>query len=195
MKSASPVPVVSEPSVVSATPAVTSAAAPAVSASYEPRFLEPTLTAGPVAGHKPEPVGQSERAMTERSAVDLLDASRDRVLPAFRAAPPITTAPPVPVTPIVAKPEPLAPSDNGPVFGDQLTSDFESFLEAEIAKSNNANTDLPIEPAIAPAVNLDTTTPEPQPEPKFSEAPAAAERDVQKEMARIFGEMSVTRDR
>ncbi|MDR6102365.1 hypothetical protein QE369_002562 [Agrobacterium larrymoorei] len=193
--SASPEPVVSEPPAASPTSAMTPAVAPLVSASYEPSFFEPPLTAEPVTAQDPGPVRQNEPSVTEQSAIDVLDATRDHVLPAYRAAPPITTAPAAPAAPIIAKPEPLAASDNGPVFGDQLTSDFESFLEAEIAKSNNANANLSATPANAPAVNLDTTTPDPHPEPKFSEAPVAAERDVQKEMARIFGEMSVTRDR
>lgn len=169
--------------------------APVVSTTYDRRFAEPKLTAEPTLEEKSEPVGQSEPATAERNAVDFLDAARDRVLPAYSTTPSVTTASATPVAPLVAKPEPLAPSDNGPVFGDQLTSDFESFLEAEIAKSANATTDLPRPLAVAPPVNLDTTTPDPQPDPKFSEAPADAERDVQKEMARIFGEMSVTRDR
>ena len=186
---ASEAPVAPQSPLPSQAPSVSPVVVPVVSTAYDRRFAEPTL------GEKSEPVGQSEPAIVERNAVDFLDAARDRVLPAYSATPPVTTASATPVAPLVAKPEPLAPSDNGPVFGDQLTSDFESFLEAEIAKSANATTDLPRPPAVAPPVNLDTTTPDPQPDPKFSEAPADAERDVQKEMARIFGEMSVTRDR
>jgi len=188
-------PVAPQSPLPSQAPSVSPVVAPVVSTTYDRRFAEPKLTAEPTLEEKSEPVGQSEAAIEERNAVDFLDAARDRVLPAYSATPSVTTASATPVAPLVAKPEPLAPSDNGPVFGDQLTSDFESFLEAEIAKSANANTDLPRPLAVAPPVNLDTTTPDPQPDPKFSEAPADAERDVQKEMARIFGEMSVTRDR
>ncbi len=188
-------PVAPQSPLPSQAPSVPPVVAPVVSTTYNRRFAEPKLTAEPTLEEKSEPVGQSEPAIVERNAVDFLDAARDRVLPAYSATPPATTASATPVAPLVAKPEPLAPSDNGPVFGDQLTSDFESFLEAEIAKSANANTDLPRPLAVAPPVNLDTTIPDPQPDPKFSEAPADAERDVQKEMARIFGEMSVTRDR
>jgi len=192
---ASEAPVAPQSPLPSQAPSVPPVVAPVVSTTYDRRFAEPKLTAEPTLEERSEPVGQSEAAIAERNAVDFLDAARDRVLPAYSATPPVTTASATPVAPLVAKPEPLAPSDNGPVFGDQLTSDFESFLEAEIAKSANATTDLPRPLAVAPPVNLDTTTPDPQPDPKFSEAPADAERDVQKEMARIFGEMSVTRDR
>jgi len=188
-------PVAPQSPLPSQAPSVPPLVAPVVSTTYDRRFAEPKLTAEPTLEEKSEPVGQSDPAIAERNAVDFLDAARDRVLPAYSATPSVTTASATPVAPLVAKPEPLAPSDNGPVFGDQLTSDFESFLEAEIAKSANANTDQPRPLAVAPPVNLDTTTPDPQPDPKFSEAPADAERDVQKEMARIFGEMSVTRDR
>ncbi len=188
-------PLASQSPLPSQAPGVAPVVVPVVSTTYDRGFAEPKLTAEPTLEEKPEPVGQSEPAIAERSAVDFLDAARDRVIPADRTIPRVTTASATPVAPLVAKPEPLAPSDNGPVFGDQLTSDFESFLEAEIAKSAGATTDLPRPLAVAPPVNLDTTTPDPQPDPKFSDAPVDAERDVQKEMARIFGEMSVTRDR
>ncbi|MGV1904836.1 flagellar biosynthetic protein FliO [Agrobacterium cavarae] len=192
---ASEAPVAPQSPLPSQAPSVSPVVAPVVSTTYDRRFAEPQPTAEPTLEERSDPVGQSEAAIAERNAVDFLDAARDRVLPAYSATPSVTTASATPVAPLVAKPEPLAPSDNGPVFGDQLTSDFESLLEAEIAKSANATTDLPRPLAVAPSVNLDTTTPDPQPDPKFSEAPADAERDVQKEMARIFGEMSVTRDR
>jgi hypothetical protein len=117
----------------------------------------------------------------QNSAVDLLDAARERVLPTFHNATPIN------VTANVAKPAPLAPNENGTVFGDQLTSDFESFLEAEIAKSNATEApDISLEP------KLSQETAEPVSPPVSGET---SDRDVQKEMARIFGEMAVTRDR
>lgn len=119
------------------------------------------------------------------SAGDFLDAARDRVLPTF------ATAAPIAATAAVAKPEPLAPADNGPVFGDQLTSDFESFLEAEIAKNNNAAS-----PDITSDIDIAPTR---QPEAPQTVSPpvsdGTADSEVQKEMARIFGEMAVTRDK
>ncbi|NTJ42476.1 flagellar biosynthesis protein FliO [Agrobacterium larrymoorei] len=129
----------------------------------------------------PEPVAAREPAIDRQSAVDFLDAARERVLPTFQTAPAVTAA-------ASPKKEPLALGDNGPVFGDQLTSDFESFLEAEIAKNNAAG---------GPPVSLEVENTEQQaPEPAVSPSgDSDEERNVQKEMARIFGEMSVTRDR
>ncbi|WP_320200047.1 flagellar biosynthetic protein FliO [Agrobacterium sp. rho-13.3] len=129
----------------------------------------------------PEPIVAREPVIDQNSAVDLLDAARERVLPTFHNATPIN------VTANVAKPAPLAPNENGTVFGDQLTSDFESFLEAEIAKSNATEApDISLEP------KLSQETAEPVSPPVSGET---SDRDVQKEMARIFGEMAVTRDR
>ena len=149
-----PAPAVQEPPVVQA-PAPTPLIEP------EPAFIAPVID--------------------QNSAVDFLEAARERVLPTYRAEAPITaTASP-------AKPAPLAPDENGAVFGDQLTSDFESFLEAEIARNNAAG---------APAVTLEQLGGKIEPE---RVAPAntssSTDENVQKEMARIFGEMSVTRDK
>lgn len=142
-------------------PPVIQAPAPAPSIEPEPAFTAPVID--------------------QNSAVDFLEAARERVLPTYRAEAPITaTASP-------AKPAPLAPDENGAVFGDQLTSDFESFLEAEIARNNAAG---------APAVTLEQLGGKIEPE---RVAPAntssSTDENVQKEMARIFGEMSVTRDK
>ncbi len=172
-------------------PAITPAAAAALVATPTESAARPTVlqtpppveikpAPAPLSIVKPEPVEAPEPVISQESAVDFLDAARERVLPTYRATPPVTAT----ATP---KPEPLAPSDNGPVFGDQLTSDFESFLEAEIAKNNSAD---------APAIDLDPAPQNEQQEPKLSDAAGkTADQDVQREMARIFGEMSVTRDR
>lgn len=135
---------------------------------------------------RPAPVVEPEPAfevpvIDQNSAVDFLDAARERVLPTYRAEAPVT------VTAIPAKPTPLAPDENGAVFGDQLTSDFESFLQAEIARNNAAG---------APPVSLEQNG-EKQPAERVSPAQTAGSTDdnVQREMARIFGEMSVTRDK
>ena len=153
---------------------------------------EPSLKELPVSQDVPEvaPVVTSEPelgkpGMDHGSAADFLDAARERVLPTF------TTASPIVATAAVAKPEPLAPADNGPVFGDQLTSDFESFLEAEIAKNNSA-----VSPEITSEIDMAPTR---QPETPQTVSPPVsdgrADSEVQKEMARIFGEMAVTRDK
>ena len=66
-------------------------------------------------------------------------------------------------------------------------SDFESFLEAEIAKSKEADSD----PDALPVAEKQAK-PQPATPPVTGASP---DGDVQKEMARIFGELSVTRDR
>lgn len=116
-------------------------------------------------------------------AADFLDAARDRVLPDLKSAQPAAPAPfpPKPETPAVA------PSGPEPKFSDELASDFESFLEAEIAKSKEAENESSASVAAEKPVKN-----QPAPAPVTG---AVAEGDMQKEMARIFGELSVTRDR
>ncbi len=142
---------------------------------------EPAAVAPASPSAAPEPFTMKEPVIDESSAADFLAAARERVLPTFRTETPVTA------TASAAKPEPLAPDENGAVFGDQLTSDFESFLQAEIEKNNTAS---------APSVSLEPARQQIVPEPV---APAVAttpsDADVQKEMARIFGEMAVTRDK
>lgn len=172
------------PSAADASPLSTPAAsaqAPAFGAQRPEAELRPHPA--PVLDVEPVASTRDDQTISQDSAIDFLDAARDRVLPTYQTPPTLHAS----ATP--AKPEPLAPSDNGPVFGDQLTSDFESFLEAEIAKNNAAST---------PSVSLDPPprAAEPEAEATLTEAEDKPSDDrVQKEMARIFGEMSVTRDR
>ena len=135
-----------------------------------------------------------EPSIADESAFDFLDGTRERTSSPLPSAPPIAVASSDPVVPMTVKYEPLAPTANGQVFSDQLTSDFETFLEAEIAKTKgDSNTP---EPTPAPAISVDTATPDPQPDSSLSGPQSAeAEKDAQKEMARIFGEISATRDR
>ncbi len=142
---------------------------------------EPAAVAPPSPSAALEPVAIKEPVIDESSAADFLAAARERVLPTFRTETPVTA------TASAAKPEPLAPDVNGAVFGDQLTSDFESFLQAEIEKNNTAS---------APSVSLEPAHQQIVPEPVApAVATAPSDADVQKEMARIFGEMAVTRDK
>lgn len=173
-----------------AAPAVAAPIVPAVTAAS--LVVEPPVTQSPVppqaSAVAPEPVAIREPVIDQSNAEDFLDAARERVLPTF------TTAAPIAATASIAKPEPLAPGDNGPVFGDQLTSDFESFLEAEIARNAAATPDVTND--IRPNISLEPTW---QPESPQTVSPpvsdGATDSDVQKEMARIFGEMAVTRDK
>lgn len=167
------------PAVTAASLQAETAARPVQTVSVEQS--EPAAVSPPNLSAAPEPVAMKEPVIDESSAADFLAAARERVLPTFRTETPVTA------TASAAKPEPLAPGESGAVFGDQLTSDFESFLQAEIEKNNTAS---------APSVSLEPARQQIVPEPV---APAAAttpsDADVQKEMARIFGEMAVTRDK
>jgi hypothetical protein len=171
------------PAVVPAVTAASLAVEPvdrpnALATSVQERRVAPPVIPAPAV--KAGPAVQTP-LIDQNNAVDFLDAARERVLPTYRTETPVTASA------SQAKPVPLAPDENGAVFGDQLTSDFESFLQAEIAKNNAAET---------PDVSLNPKT-----EPAFSERVAPvntdnpADENVQKEMARIFGEMSVTRDK
>ncbi|WP_320195187.1 flagellar biosynthetic protein FliO [Agrobacterium rosae] len=182
-----PKPVAREP----ISPPLTAAVVPAVTAASlqqepvaKPSAPEPVVVqqpAPPPVVTTPPPVAAPEPVIDQHNAVDFLDAARERVLPTFRTATPLTA------TANIAKPEPLAPGESGAVFGDQLTSDFESFLEAEIAKNNAVE---------APDVSLEPRQQREFTEPVSPPAPGTStDQDVQKEMARIFGEMAVTRDK
>lgn len=135
----------------------------------------PTVIAPPVFAAR-EPV------LDQSSAADFLDAARERVLPGLKSE---QNAPPAPFPPKPESPA-FASNDAEPKFSDELASDFESFLEAEIAKSRDADH----EPAIAAAEKPQKNEPVSPPV-----TGASSDGDVQKEMARIFGELSVTRDR
>ncbi|WP_188355888.1 flagellar biosynthetic protein FliO [Rhizobium rhizogenes] len=140
----------------------------------------PTVIAPPVFAAR-EPV------FDQSSAADFLDAARERVLPGMKPEQlkPEQNAPPAPFPPKPESPA-FASNDAEPKFSDELASDFESFLEAEIAKSRDADN----EPAIAAAEKQQKNEPVSPPV-----TGASPDGDVQKEMARIFGELSVTRDR
>ena len=177
-------PVIPTPPVVAAVvtaPVATAAPsqAPVVKVTETAALQPPAVTAPPV---RPQPSANNEPSFDRDNAGDFLDAARDRVLPNFRPAPPVG------VTVAAAKPEPVSPKDEAePRFNEELTSDFESFLEAEIAKTRDGE---------APSVTTEALS---QPQRLQPVSPpisgASPDGDAQKEMARIFGEMSVTRDK
>lgn len=171
-------------------------------ARTEPRRAEPVVPApAPVAPPIPAqtpvqakaeertaefapPVFAAREPVIDQSiAADFLDAARERVLPDLN---PGQTTPPAPFPPRPENPA-VASNDAEPKFSDELASDFESFLEAEIAKSKEADN----EPSIAPVAEKQAKI-QPASPPVTGASP---DGDMQKEMARIFGELSVTRDR
>ncbi|WCK03180.1 flagellar biosynthetic protein FliO [Agrobacterium tumefaciens] len=174
-------------------------------AAAEPKRAEPFVpapapasVAPPIAAQVPEQTKVSQERPLELApsvfaarepvidqsiAADFLDAARDRVLPDLK---PSQNTPPAPFPPRPENPA-VALADAEPKFSDELASDFESFLEAEIAKSKESEN----EPSVTPAADRQVKT-QPASPPVTGATP---DGDVQKEMARIFGELSVTRDR
>ncbi|OCJ12604.1 flagellar biosynthesis protein FliO [Rhizobium sp. AC27/96] len=139
-----------------------------------PAELSPPVAAPPQRVQPPAP------AITEAEAADILDAARQVVL----SAQPARTAP---VEPSIETPRPT-----------ETGNDFQRVLEAEMSKNLTAER---IIPNIAPQRQV-------QQQPAPSQAPAPAQRvdpelapmtgadsALQKEVARIFGEMSVSRDK
>lgn len=194
-----PIPVATAP--VAAVLPMAAASLDMAAARTEPRRAEPVVQApAPVAPPIPAlapveakaeertaefapPVFAAREPVIDQSiAADFLDAARERVLPDLK---PGQTTPPAPFPPKPENPA-VASNDAEPKFSDELASDFESFLEAEIAKSKADN-----EPSIAP-VGEKQIKPQPASPPVTGASP---DGDMQKEMARIFGELSVTRDR
>ncbi|MBB3607728.1 flagellar biosynthetic protein FliO [Rhizobium sp. BK602] len=151
---------------------------------------EPTLAAEPVARaaapavaqpQPPEPqqqrAAQTAAILTEAEAADILDAARHVVLPQ-QPSPAVTAAPTV-------APPPAREPD----------SDFQRVLEAEMANNLTAERIIPNAPQqrqvqqqpAAPAVQ--------RRDPELAPPITGSDAALQKEVARIFGEMSVNRDK
>jgi hypothetical protein len=195
-----PIPVATAP--VAAVLPMAAASLDVAAARTEPRRAEPVVpapvpVAPPIPAQAPaEPKAEERTAefappvfaarepvIDQSIAADFLDAARERVLPDLK---PGQTTPPAPFPPKPENPA-VASNDAEPKFSDELASDFESFLEAEIAKSREADN----EPSVVPVAEKQIK-PQPASPPVTGASP---DGDMQKEMARIFGELSVTRDR
>ena len=132
----------------------------------------------PAVAAPPQPSVQPAAVISEAEAADILDAARHVVLPqeSQRTAP--------------AAPAVVAPQAREP------NSDFQRVLEAEMANNLTAER---ITPNVVPQKQI-------QQQPAPAVAPAqrrdpelapitGSDSDLQKEVARIFGEMSVNRDK
>ncbi|ASW06781.1 flagellar biosynthetic protein FliO [Rhizobium sp. 11515TR] len=135
----------------------------------------------------PQPTLQPAPAISEAEAADILDAARHVVLPQQQPAPARQAA----VEPTVAPaPTPAAEPDN----------DFQRILEAEMSKNLTAERIIPNAPAQRQVQQQPNATPSPIPGPAKRVEPelaplTGADSALQKEVARIFGEMSVSRDK
>ncbi|SOC42671.1 flagellar biosynthesis protein FliO [Rhizobium subbaraonis] len=144
------------------------AAAPARPAPTTPPFQQP---------HAPAP-------SLERNAIDALDRARDRVLTSPVGTGSERLAPQAMPTPSPAQPQAPAVAQQRPaVENAALVSEFERILEQEIATAPSRSTG-----AVAPGARMEPAAPEAGPQqPKSRE-------ETEAEMARLLGEISVTRN-
>lgn len=135
------------------------------------------------------------------SAADILDAARQRVLPQQRIEPEVST-PPAQSIPAVSRGAPVATEDGG-LQSAAIRRDFQRILDDEISAN-------PAAERVVPVPNTQQARPAPQPGVPQSGSPqpgsmprrdpdmapiTGADAALQKEVARIFGEMSVNRDK
>ncbi|MBN8951613.1 MULTISPECIES: flagellar biosynthetic protein FliO [unclassified Rhizobium] len=142
----------------------------------------------PAAAKPPQPAPQPAPPITEAEAADILDAARHVVLPQQPAP-----ARPTPVEPTFAPaPAPAAEPNN----------DFQRVLEAEMSKNLTAERIIPNappprqvqqQPSAAPSPSQ-VSNPAKRVEPELAPL-TGTDSALQKEVARIFGEMSVSRDK
>ena len=132
----------------------------------------------------PQRAPQPVTALTEMEAADILEAARHTVLPQQPARP-------AAVEPTIAAPSPAEPAN-----------DFQRVLEAEMSKNLTAERIIPNvqqprqvqqQPAAA-AAPAQAPGPTQRIDPELAPI-TGADSALQKEVARIFGEMSVSRDK
>lgn len=175
---------------------------------------EPALDPEPSV--RPAPSPQRERAAVQEpvpervaptlvtpartaQAADILDAARQRVLPQQpQPQPQPTVTPPAQSMPAAAQGAPVVPDDGNvspPVAQPkprELGSDFQRVLEAEMANNLTAERLVPPVGSAPHRASQPSQMPRRDPElPPITGSDAA----LQKEVARIFGEMSVNRDK
>lgn len=130
------------------------------------------------------------------NAADILDAARQRVLPQQRIEPEVST-PPSQSIPTVSRGVPVATEDGG-VQSAAIRRDFQRILDEEITGNVAADRVVPTPNAqqARPASQPGSSQPGSMPRRDPEMAPiSGADAALQKEVARIFGEMSVNRDK
>ncbi|WP_455873236.1 flagellar biosynthetic protein FliO [Rhizobium yanglingense] len=170
-------------------PAAPSAATSAVAAKIErepasPAALPPNI---PRPAERPAAAPVIEAA----SAADILDAARQRVLPQQRMEPQVST-PPAQSLPTVAEGIPVVTGDAA-ATSKAAPSDFERILQEEMNNTLAAQRIVPA--ASAPARPVPPQPGNPQRRDPDMAPITGADADLQKEVARIFGEMSVNREK
>ncbi|AYG66428.1 MULTISPECIES: flagellar biosynthetic protein FliO [unclassified Rhizobium] len=156
-------------------------AAPALELAPTPHVAAERPQPAPV--RPPQPAPQTASAISEAEAADILDAARHVVLPQQQSAP----IRPAPVEPVVAPPRATEPGN-----------DFQRILEAEMSKNLTDERIIPHAPTPRQVQQQPTPSPAPSPaqriEPELVPL-TGADNALQQEVARIFGEMSVSRDK
>ncbi|MGM4909859.1 flagellar biosynthetic protein FliO [Rhizobium sp. 768_B6_N1_8] len=196
-------------------PSVAPAVAPPMSAQQLPaqqmssqQAPAPQVSAPPLTAERdgPQRMSQLQPRQPERpapqpvpdaaSAADILDAARQRMLPQQRIEPEVST-PPAQSIPAVSRGAPVATEDGG-LQSAAIRRDFQRILDGEISAN-------PAAERVVPVPNTQQARPAPQPgSPQPGSMPrrdpdmapiTGADAALQKEVARIFGEMSVNRDK
>ncbi|NKK72944.1 flagellar biosynthesis protein FliO [Rhizobium leguminosarum bv. viciae] len=128
------------------------------------------------------------------SAAEILDAARQRVLPQQRIEPEVS-APPVKDMPAAARAAPgSAEADSAAQSAAASRLDFQRVLEQEMSNNLTAERIVPAPANQAPRPGAPQPGNLPRRDPEMAPI-TGADTDLQKEVARIFGEMSVNRDK
>jgi hypothetical protein len=158
---------------------------PVPAANTEPEIVAPA----PQPPIIPKPPERPAPVVEAASAANILDAARQRVLPQQRLEPQLSTQPAPPTVdegiPVVRGEAVAAPKGSASDFERILQEEMNNTLAAErVVPAANA----PVRPAPPPPGSLPRRDPELAPI-------TGADTDLQKEVARIFGEMSVNREK
>ncbi|OAV56379.1 flagellar biosynthesis protein FliO [Rhizobium sp. WYCCWR10014] len=137
------------------------------------------------------PVAQPAPFHDTSSAAEILDAARQRVLPQQQRIEPEVPALPVKDMPAVARAAPGSAEDDSAAAS---RLDFQRVLEQEMSNNLTAERIVPAPANQAPRPGAPQPGNLPRRDPEMAPI-TGADTDLQKEVARIFGEMSVNRDK
>lgn len=128
------------------------------------------------------------------SAAEILDAARQRVLPQQRIEPGVS-APSVQHMPAAARAAPATAEDEAAAQpAAAIRHDFQRVLEEEMSSNLTAERIVPAPANQAPRQAVPQPGNLPRRDPELAPI-TGADTELQKEVARIFGEMSVNRDK
>ncbi|MGO7017519.1 flagellar biosynthetic protein FliO [Rhizobium leguminosarum] len=157
------------------------------------------LRAAPLPPRPPErpvapPAAQPAQFHDASSAAEILDAARQRVLPQQRIETEVS-APPVQDMPAAARAAPGSAEDDSDAQSAAASRlDFQRVLEQEMSNNLTAERIVPAPANQAPRPGAPQPGNLPRRDPEMAPI-TGADTDLQKEVARIFGEMSVNRDK